>query len=137
MRRSHKLVEDRGDLLGGVAVPARLRLRAGWIEPLDPVEDVPGLPPHEGSPPVLDRHDPRGLDAEGDARHAEKIRLLLPPAAIRDDLRRPHQERDEIEVVDGLDGLHRRSQRLPEAERLEVLPGARMDREYDGPTGFD
>src|SRR2546425_11667487 len=128
MRRSHKLVEDRGDLLGGGDVPERLRLRAGWIYLLYRVEDARGLRPHEGVPTVLHGLDPLGLVAEGDARHAEKIRLLLPPAAIRDDLRRPHQERDEIEVVDGLDGLHRRSQRLPEAERLEVLPGARMDR---------
>src|SRR2546428_10635807 len=121
MRRSHKLVEDRGDLLGGVAVPERLRLRAGWIELLDRVEDVRGLRPYEGVPAVLHGLDPLGLVAEGDARHAEEIRLLLDPAAVRDDLRRPHQERDEIEVVDRLDRFQLLAPPLPQAERLEVL----------------
>src|SRR3989475_2838467 len=137
MRRSHKLVEYRGDLLGRVAIPERLRLRAGWVELLDRVEDVRGLRPYEGVPTVLHGLDPLGLVAEGDARHAEEIRFLLHPAAVRDDLRRAHQERDEIEVVDRLDRLHLRAQRLPQAERLEVLPRARMDREDDGPARSD
>src|SRR5438445_13893625 len=122
MRRLHKLVEYRGDLLGRVAVPERLRLRAGWIELLDRVEDVRGLRPHDGVPTVLHGLDPLGLVAEGDARHAEEICLLLHPAAVRDDLRRPHQERDEIEVVDWLDGLNRSLQRRTVAERLVVHP---------------
>src|SRR5256885_7756840 len=83
MRRSHKLVEDRGDLLGRVAIPERLRLRAGWVELLDRVEDVRGLRPHDGVPTVLHGLDPLGLVAEGDARHAEEICLLLHPAAVR------------------------------------------------------
>src|SRR3989475_9212846 len=106
--RSHELVEDQGDLLRGMAVPERLRLRAGRIELLDRVEDVRRVGPHEGVPTVLDGLDPLRLVAKGDARDAEEIRLLLDAAAVRDDLRCAHQERDEIQVVDGLDRLHLR-----------------------------
>src|SRR5207245_4111782 len=72
-----------------------------------------------------------------DARDAEEIRLLLHAAAVRDDLRGAHQESDEIQIVDRLDRLHLRPQRLPEAERLQVLPRARVDREHDGPAGSE
>src|SRR5881409_2771143 len=77
MRRSHELVEDQRDLLRGMAVPERLRLRAGRIELLDRIEDVRGIGPHERVPSVLDGLDPLRLVAEGDARDPEEIRLLL------------------------------------------------------------
>src|SRR2546425_10083411 len=137
MRQSNELVQDQGDLLRRMAVPERLRLRAGRIELLDRIEDVRGVRPHERVPTVLDGLDPLRLVAKRDAGDAEEIRLLLHPAAVRDDLRGAHQERDEIEVVDGLDRLHLRPQRLPQAERLQILPRTRMDRENDGPAGSD
>src|SRR5213080_4669730 len=136
-RGSHELVEDQGDLLRGMAVPERLRLRAGRIELLDRIEDVCGVRPHEGVPTVLDGLNPLRLVAQGDAWDAEEVRLLLHAAAVRDDLRGAHQERDEIQVVDGLDRLHLRPQRLPQAERLQVLPRARMNREHYGPAGSE
>src|SRR3989475_7090395 len=83
MRRSHELVEDQRDLLRGMAVPERLRLRAGRIELLDRIEDVRGIGPHERVPSVLDGLDPLRLVAEGDARDPEEIRLLLDRKSTR------------------------------------------------------
>src|SRR5947199_53303 len=137
MLRSHELVEDEGDLLGGVAVAEGLRLRPGGIELLDRIEDVLRVGPDDGVPTVLDGLDPLRLVAQGDARDAEEVRLLLHAAAVRDDLPRAHQEGDEIQVVDGLDRFHLGPQRLPEAERLQVLARARVDREHHGPAGLD
>src|SRR2546428_6136913 len=135
MRRSHELVEDQRDLLRGMAVPERLRLRAGRIELLDRIEDVRGIGPHERVPSVLDGLDPLRLVAERDARDAEEIRLLLDAPAVRDDLRRAHQERDEIQIVDRLARLPLRPQRPPQAERRQVLPPAPGDREPPWPAG--
>src|SRR2546430_1341023 len=134
---SHELVEDAPDLLGRVAVPERLRLRPLRIEFLDRVKDFVRLRPDEGVPAVLQGLDPFRLVAKCDARHAEEVRLLLDPAAIRHDLRRPHEERDEVQVVDRFDRLHLRSEAIPQVERDQILAGPRVDREHDRPPGVD
>src|SRR5947208_16992776 len=113
MLRSHELVEDEGDLLGGVAVAEGLRLRPGRIELLDRIEDVLRVGPDDGVPTVLDGLDPLRLVAQGDARDAEEVRLLLHAPAVRDDLPRAHQEGYEIQVVDRLARFNIVPQRLP------------------------
>src|SRR2546430_12213833 len=134
---SHELVEDAPDLLGRVAVPERLRLRPLRIEFLDRVKDFVRLRPDEGVPAVLQGLDPFRLVAKRDARHAEEVRLLLDPAAIRHDLRRPHEARDEVQLVDRFDRLHLRSEAIPQVERDQILAGPRVDGEHDRPTGVD
>src|SRR5947199_8644661 len=100
MLRSHELVEDEGDLLGGVAVAEGLRLRPGGIELLDRVEDVLRVCPHDVVPTVLDGLDPLRLVAQGDARDAEEVRLLLHSAAVRYDLPRAHSDGDATQIHD-------------------------------------
>src|SRR6266511_257081 len=134
MRASDELVEDPRDLLRRMPVSEGLGLRARGVELLDRVEDVLRLRPDERVPAVLDRLDPLRLVPQGDARDAEEVRLLLDAAGIREDLRRPHQQRDEVEVVDRLDGLYAGAERFPQPERFQVLPRPRMDREHDRPT---
>src|SRR6266540_3812120 len=119
MRASDELVEDPRDLLRGMAVPEGLGLRARGVELLDRVEDVLRLCADQCVPAVFDRLDPLRLVTERDARDSEEVRLLLDAAGIREDLRRAHQQRDEVEVVDRFDRLDAGSERLPESERLE------------------
>src|SRR5437667_8788275 len=131
--RSHELVQDPGDLLRRMTVPERLRFRPLGVELLDRVEDLVRLCPDEGVPAVLQGLDPLRLVAQRDAWYAEEVGLLLDPAAVRDDLRGPHQKGNEVQVVDRLDRLDLRLQAVPQVEGDEVLAGPRVDREHDGP----
>src|SRR5207302_7426372 len=135
--RSHEFVENPGDLLRRMAIPERLRFRPLGVELLDRVEDLVRLCPDEGVPAVLQGLDPLRLVAQRDAWYAEEVGLLLDPAAVRDDLRGPHQKGNEVQVVDRLDRLDLRLQAVPQAEGDEVLAGPRVDREHDGPPGVD
>src|SRR6267378_4272988 len=128
---SHVFVENPRNLFGCVTVPERLRLGPFRIEVPDGMEDFLRVGPDEGVPTILQGLDPLRLVPKGDARHAEEIRLLLDPPAVRDDLRGPHQQRDEVQVVDWLDGLDLGREAVPQAEGDEVLAGPRMHREDD------
>src|SRR5438876_9897816 len=119
--RSHELVQDPCDLLRRMAIPERLRFRPLGVELLDRVEDLVRLRPDEGVPAVLQGLDPLRLVAQRDAWYAEEVGLLLDPAAVRDDLRGPHQKRNEVQAVHRLDRLDLRSAAVPQGGRDEAL----------------
>src|SRR3989304_6157354 len=86
----------------------------------------------DGVPALLDRLDPLRLVPEGDARHAEEVRLLLDATGIRRDLLRLHQEGEEVEVVDRVDRGDLSPKGLPQPEGLQVLPVPGGEGECDG-----
>src|SRR2546429_9631284 len=106
-----------------MTVPERLRFRPLGVELLDRVEDLVRLCPDEGVPAILQGLDPLRLVAQGDARHAEEIGLLLDPAAVREDLRGSNEEGDEVQLVDRLFRLYLRLRPVPFGRPPEVRSG--------------
>src|SRR5207247_3055743 len=115
----------------------RLRFRPLVVYLIDRVESLVRLCPDEGVPAVLQGLDPLRLVAQRDAWYAEEVGLLLDPAAVRDDLRGPHQKGNEVQVVDRLDRLDLRLLAVPQVEGDEVLAGPRVARDSHGPPDVE